>query len=340
MKRTLKYLIFSLIALFLSTVLLEILLGAVFMYKDRFVEQELVKDFPYLYYLFDNKQGDYNIHGFKTTYSIDKPKNVYRVVLIGGSVARGKQPENSIAAFLEKILKQKIGDKNIEVINAGVSGFVAEQEFIMLQTVLQSYKPNMIIGLDGYNDLLSFKLNRFTDAPYSIAPHHWNEFKTIEKNKFKNKWYSRFSAPFYNINRAKDFIIRNQKERNYDWTSVSNEIALKYSNAYWDVIIDHRDFCGSKGIDYMSFLQPVRFYNKQYEPDDTEQKALSKIYAEMEKHYMVNDFAFSLVPTFHKCKGMYTDDCHITTEGNQILAAAIAVKVSDKIQKYFGKSRR
>jgi lysophospholipase L1-like esterase len=340
MKSILNYFILSLIVLLLSATLFELLLGAVFMYKDRSLEPEQVKDFPYLYYLFDNNQGDFNIHGFKTTYSIDKPDSVYRVILVGGSVARGNEPETTIAAYLEKMLKLKTGNKNIEVINAGVSGFVVEQEFIMLQMILQYYTPDMIIGFDGYNDLLSFKLNRFTDTPYKIAPHHWNEFKTIKANKFKNKWYSRFSAPFYNINRAKDFIIRNQKERNYDWTSVSNEIALKYSNAYWDVIIDHRDFCGSKGIDYMSFLQPVRFYNKQYEPDDTEQKALSKIYAEMEKHYMVNDFAFSLVPSFHKCKGMYTDDCHVTAEGNQILAAAIAAKVSNKIQQYFDAKQR
>jgi lysophospholipase L1-like esterase len=320
---------FGLLLIFTTAVLLEIALGIMFMVKDRDIQPENVKDFPYLYFLFDNTKSDeYNEHGFKTKYSIAKPENTYRIMLTGGSVARGtSKPELSIAAYLEKELKEKYPQKNVQVINAGVSAYGVQQEFMLIQMLLQHYKPDMIVALDGYNDMLTFKLNRFYPSGYALPPHHWKEFRIIKDKEFENKWFSRFSAPFYNTNRAKDFLIRSSLEKKYDWNSVTDSVAQQHADAFWSVVNDQYDFCRAKHIAYVNFLQPVRFYNRNSEPDDAELKALSKIYAQMESHYGADDFAHSLVPAFHKCKSMFTDDCHITPEGNQIIAKAMAEKI-------------
>ena len=331
MKALFKKILFAFLLFFGTLFLLEIVLGAAFLYKDRNIEPENVKDFPYVYYLFDNKKGDYNEHGFKTNYSIQKPENTFRIILTGGSVARGKDPEQTIAAYLEKNLQKQFPQKNIQVINAGVSGYGVQQEFLLIQMILQQYQPDMIIGLDGYNDMLTFKLNRFYPSGYDLPPHHWEQFRIIKQKNFQQKWYSRFSAPFNNINRVKDFLIRNSKEKKYDWNTVNEAVAEKHAQAYWNVVQDCKHFCKAKGIDYVSFLQPVRFYNPLSEPDFAEHKALSKIYRQMEAHYKQSDFGYSLIPAFHKCKGMYTDDCHINTEGNQIIAIAIAEKIKGKL---------
>jgi len=333
-KGILQKIFFALLLFFATAVLLEILLGIMFMVKDRDIQPENVKDFPYLYFLFDNtKSAEYNEHGFKTKYSIAKPDNTYRVILTGGSVARGSgDAELSIAAYLEKELKEKYPQKNVQVINAGVSAYGVQQEFMLIQMILQHYQPDMIVALDGYNDMLTFKMNRFYPSGYALPPHHWKEFRIIKDKEFENKWFSRFSAPFYNTNRAKDFLIRSSMEKKYNWNSVTDSVAQQHAAAFWSVVNDQHDFCRAKNITYVNFLQPVRFYNRHSEPDNPELRALSKIYAAIEKHYTADDFAHTLVPAFHKCKSMFTDDCHITPEGNQIIAKAMADKLKVHLQ--------
>jgi hypothetical protein len=213
-----------------------------------------------------------------------------------------------------------------------VSAYGVQQEFLLTQMILQHYQPDMIVGLDGYNDMLTFKINRFYPSGYDLPPHHWKEFRIIKDKTFYNKWFSRFALPFKSINRAKDFFIRNSLEKKYDWNSVNDSIASRHAQTYWNVINDQYDFCKAKNIAYVNFLQPVRFYSRQSEPDFPEHRALSKIYAAMEKHYSGKDFAYSLVPAFHKCKSMFTDDCHITYEGNRIIAAAMTVKIADAVK--------
>jgi lysophospholipase L1-like esterase len=332
LKGILQKIFFALILIFATAVLLEIALGIMFMIKDRDIQPENVKDFPYLYFMFDDTKEDYNVHGFKTKYDVQKPDGVYRIILTGGSVARGKEPELSIAAYLEKSLNEKFPQKNVQIINAGVSAFGVEQEFILIQMILQQYRPDMIVSLDGYNDMLTFKLNRFYPSGFELPPHHWKEFKILKEKEFKNKWFSRFSAPFYNMNRMKDFLIRNSLEKKYEWKSVTDSVAKHHADVYFNVVKDHYDFCRAKNIAYLNFLQPVRFYNRNSTPDNAELKALCKIYAQMESHYSAYDFAYSLVPAFHKCKSMFTDDCHITPEGNQIIAKAMAEKLKVYLQ--------
>jgi hypothetical protein len=327
----LKYFIYFLLLTFAGVILLEGALSVVFLIKDRNIQPENVKDFPYLYFLFDNRKGPYNEHGFKTNYTIDKPDSVYRIIMVGGSVVRGREPESSISAYLERNLREAFPELNIEVINAGVSAYVVEQEFILMQLILQRYQPDMIVGLDGYNDMLTFKLNRFYPSGYDLPPHHWKEFQIIRDKTFYDKWYSRFALPFKSINRAKDFLIRTNLEKKYNWHSVDSITAARHAQAYWNVIQDHYDFCRSKNIAYLNFLQPVRFYSRYAVPDNPEHRALSKIYSAMEKHYESKDFAMSLVPAFHKCKSMFTDDCHVTREGNQVLAAVMTPKIAATI---------
>ena len=51
-----------------------------------------------------------------------------------------------------------------------MSGYVVEQEFLLLQLVLQKYEPDLVFGLDGYNDLMSYKLNRHTSKTIPLPP--------------------------------------------------------------------------------------------------------------------------------------------------------------------------
>ncbi len=332
MKSMFKKVLFYFLSFVLLLCIIEVLLGLSFMYKDRNIEPENVKDFPYLYFLFDHTKGAYNEHGFKTSYTIEKPVDVYRIILTGGSVARGKEPEKSIAAFLERELQLNFPGKKIQVINAGVSAYGVQQEFLLLQMILQFYKPDMMVSLDGYNDMLTFKLNRFYDSGYALPPHHWKDFRIIRDKTFQNKWYGRFALPFKNINRTKDYFIRTAMEKKYDWNFVTDSVAASHALAYNHVVQDHFDFCKSKSVVYVNFLQPIKFYNADARALTPEKAALLKIYHQFESYYSGNHTNYSLAGLLNHHKNLFTDDCHVTAEGNEKIAQAMADVLKEKIK--------
>jgi hypothetical protein len=72
-----------------------------------------------------------------------------RVVLVGGSTAFGTgmlSDADTFAAALEREL-------GVEVVNCATIGFMAVQELALLQTELLDLRPQVVIALDGWNDL-------------------------------------------------------------------------------------------------------------------------------------------------------------------------------------------
>ncbi len=315
----------------MTALLTEAVLGIVFHYKDRNLEPMAVHDYPYLYFMFDTSTG-LNEHGFKTNYSIKKQPGKYRIILTGGSVARGKLPDESIAHYLERELNTRFNTDKIEVINAGVSAFVAEQVFLNIQLILQHYEPDMMVSLDGYNDLMTFKLNRPYPSSFELPPHHWQDFQVIAENKKKNEALARFPLFFRNISRVIRFVGRKQFEKKYDWSSLTVEMLAPRSRAYWQIISDTRDFCKAKNIHYYSFLQPVKFYDRNAAQADAELKALSMLYRLLEDDTREKRYSFSLTSVFNQRKDIFTDDCHVTAEGNQIMAKEMADRIVGDVQ--------
>lgn len=105
-----------------------------------------------------------NSQGFRGVkeYSVQKPPGVYRVIVLGDSVALGHGVEDSetFAAVLEGQLSQF---RPTEVINMGVSGFGTAEELIQLQHVGWAYQPDLVVLTyfqnDPYNNVVS---NLFT----------------------------------------------------------------------------------------------------------------------------------------------------------------------------------
>jgi hypothetical protein len=91
--------------------------------------------------IYINKYGqhDYN-------FPIEKKENEFRGLMIGDSIVMGHgvQFNETFSAQLEKMLKDKIGDKmTIKMINAGVAGYSTYQEYNLLKESL-IFKPDII----------------------------------------------------------------------------------------------------------------------------------------------------------------------------------------------------
>ena len=97
------------------------------------------------------------------------PRGKYRILLLGGSAAADFPPQILEAAFAEKFK-----NREFEVINAAYGGYNARQELILASIWAPPLAPDMIISLDGSNDLeLRLRTKRsgtfYPDSAYELA---------------------------------------------------------------------------------------------------------------------------------------------------------------------------
>ncbi len=123
---------------------------------------------------------------------LEKPANEYRVIVTGGSVVYGRgpvPPADVVADFyevtyrwtiphiMEKLLNAdpRIADllkgKYVRVINAGVAGYVLQNNLMRYLAKLRLYHPDLIVALDGANEVHTVARplkdwNYFTEGPY------------------------------------------------------------------------------------------------------------------------------------------------------------------------------
>jgi len=89
-----------------------------------------------------------------------------KIFVLGGSTAEGSGVcgHETFPAHLEKILRSKLGIKDLHVINAGVSGYFSANELLRLTTEILPQSPDLVISLSGTND------TPFADVDYARVP--------------------------------------------------------------------------------------------------------------------------------------------------------------------------
>jgi lysophospholipase L1-like esterase len=99
----------------------------------------------------------HNSLGYRSReFNPEKPANTYRVVLLGGSTTYTASVKDNDMTFpyqLERILRSDYGRENIEVINAGVSGYNSWESLVNLQFRVLDIDPDLVIVYHGTNDV-------------------------------------------------------------------------------------------------------------------------------------------------------------------------------------------
>ena len=111
---------------------------------------------PYISYVPDPAYPGHNDLGYRgSEIAIPKPPGVYRIVSMGGSTtySTGTTEEESYPAFLESILRDDYGYNNVEVINAGVSGYTSWEVLSSFAFRVLELEPDMLIYYGALNDL-------------------------------------------------------------------------------------------------------------------------------------------------------------------------------------------
>ena len=130
-----------------------------------------------------------NIHindwGYRgTEFTFRKPKQVFRIIIFGGSFVWGTgaiYDDETISGHLEKLLNQNYINKRFEVINGGETGFVLTQERILFIEEAIFFSPDLVIFIDGVNDLWAAHNN--LPAGFPIHYKAFNERLSINYKK-------------------------------------------------------------------------------------------------------------------------------------------------------------
>jgi lysophospholipase L1-like esterase len=114
-----------------------------------------------------------NSYGFRDyEYSMEKPPNTFRIVVLGDSITFGEGVElnETYSKVLEKLLNEKNGGKiKYEVLNFGVGSYNAAEKVEVLATVAINFTPDLIIFQYLGDDIIN-----------------WTEFREIEHEKIEN----------------------------------------------------------------------------------------------------------------------------------------------------------
>ena len=125
--------------------------------------------------------------------AVRHPDNLFRVLLLGGSVAWGNSAASNsetMAAILEKNLNERFEDSPLtfEVLNGAVPGYVSWQVALSYALYHRQLRSNLVISVDGVNDVYSAISNQESGLPVSYQPSfpgqggkrslvHWLEYR-------------------------------------------------------------------------------------------------------------------------------------------------------------------
>jgi lysophospholipase L1-like esterase len=122
-------------------------------YRHERLRFALVRDEEYYRWVHVNAAGFRGPH-----VEVAKPDGVLRVMVVGGSTVFDSTVDGDDKAWparLEHHLGCLLPNRKVEVINAGVPGYVMLDNLIRLQSELYEFKPDILVLYQAHNDLLA-----------------------------------------------------------------------------------------------------------------------------------------------------------------------------------------
>lgn len=256
-----------------------------------------------------------------TTHS--RPRTIHRILLVGGSTAALFPSPLLVAAF-----HKRFPDQQFEVINLAEGGYNARQEVVALALWGPSLSPDLIITLDGANDLTHrLRMKKagsfFLQEAYDLALKH------------------PFLAPIADILRHSQFIQGMQRLQEHH--------TIKSFEQYADAIpiyiaAQHSMNILAKGLSakrlivlqpFLSFKNPLSSPEKKFNHYQYREAVIMKLYEANHNaltHLAKQDHVLYLDGRliYHGIdQTIFSDDVHfINDEGYRVLAKNIAEAVA------------
>lgn len=184
---------------------------------------------------------------FPQTFSKERPAGVYRVIVIGDSVARGKDVALSYTGQLGKILKEK--GIQAECLNLALPGFGARRKDLVIQQAMK-YQPNLLIlhvgASNEYEDEREWRRRSDFNSPH---PKNWlmsslvlRQFYEMKTEKIYWQWLPSEVRNQSGVSDANAELLAStddetQKEWNDRLAQVTREGVLKLQEAQIPVLL-------------------------------------------------------------------------------------------------------
>lgn len=271
--------------------------------------------------------------------AVPKPNKSFRIFVLGGStVVQGINPQGLITENLEAILKKNI--PHCEVINAGVSGYASQNELLLLETKILQLQPDLVIVLDGRNDLFYASEPGFT--PYAQTQltldaliNHPTFFSLsaymarwlFHKSVFLKLLYRHVLRKPWPLVYVQHVAIHKQDIQNYLTNLKIIQTVLNTSHVHGLIVFQPTMGYGKKHL--TPYEQTSAEYLKNVEKTDWLEQvpvvwpAAGKRVGELPASAWVKFYDLSTVfENFNETA--YVDSCHYTPEGTRLIAAQLA----------------
>lgn len=297
-----------------------------------------------------------NSLGFRSKELIEpKPPEVFRVFILGGSTVEGGLNDQwTIDTYLGQELKKYY--QGVEVINAGIVGYTSQEELALLKTKILDLQPDLVVILDGRNDLYYSILD--TGSPYNCCKNaldkliNYPTFYSLSTNLAR--FLTKKSAA---ITRAFRFCFRQKQEAIYPHKVKFKDLAIATYVGNLRLLKAALEINGIKGI--IAF-QPTLGYAK--DNVTAYEKSVARYLQEEEKSDWLSQIplvwpqvgrqvaaiagsgsvrTYDLSRVFEETRETaYIDSCHYSPLGYQIIGSRIAEIIRADFGGYFEKFSR
>ncbi|HTY22509.1 MAG TPA: discoidin domain-containing protein [Desulfomonilaceae bacterium] len=312
---------------------------------------------------------------------LEKPPNEFRVFVCGGSVVFGRgpvPPADSVCDFYEvtfrwniphlmeqifnsdPAIREKVNGKRIRVINAGVSGYVYQNNFMRYLAKLRLFQPDLLVSLDGANEVHTVARplkdwNYFTEGPYYEVI---TEVMDMSRRGFMNYltlWLKRntyfFTWLAFSGGEGPGILMENRGFAAHPQDATPEMIAYRDRNIRQvaDVVAMYHETLKTDGVPHVLALQPM-FRNSKKKRTPIEERIEAVTGMEKIGFYNAAQTYDVLVDQVKKRCGeigfevvdltgifdsvsdwVFTDWCHLTNGGNYIIAKELVNQVKQKV---------
>ena len=227
-----------------------------------------------------------NSDGFRgRDYSVDKPKGVYRIVVLGDSFTEGPgvNDNETFSYYLEQMLNAlNISGKKFEVLNLGVGGYNTLQEVERLRVKGLKYNPNLVIIAHHASDVeniseieknMNEMYNSYINGTANITNNTFYDILAYFRNKAFKNFYKEienmpFDQVFENVRQPMEDLYNLSLQENFSLmiTHFPNGVYMEREQAE-----KLSKFSDEKGICYLDFIEAYEdknLYSQIVAPND------------------------------------------------------------------------
>ncbi len=288
-------------------------------------------------------RASFNNYGFRgPNIDLNKPKEGYRIFMIGGSTTECILIDEKKAPHT--LLQKKLSIHKIEAFNAGKSGDITTDHVAMLSHRIIHLKPDLIILFCGVNDLFKSAIHDYTHA-YNVTKNGGtkNHIKALLANL---QIYRRMFYLF------KTGSIQNTTESNYkagikyrNGLPQGNFQQLKFNyTAYEKNLRAFAGICQANHVQLILVTQATTWASK-VEPQMAKRHWMSfiagKKYHEKQMNQVMEQYndvmrkvakdlkvhLYDLAQDIPKSSQYFYDDCHFNNNGARFFADKIGAHI-------------